>query len=41
LATAQIGSGTIGMDNERGKSGLEGAFSKFYLVQMAQDTNKE
>ena len=29
LATAQIGSGTIGMDDERGKGGLEGAFSKF------------
>lgn len=29
LATAQIGSGTIGMDNEIGKSGLEGAFSKY------------
>lgn len=29
LATTQIGAGTIGMDNEIGKSGLEGAFSKF------------
>ena len=29
LATSQIGSGTIGMDNEIGKSGLEGAFSKY------------
>ena len=29
LATAQIGAGTIGMDNEIGKSGLEGAFSKY------------
>ena len=29
MATAQIGSGTIGMDDERGKGGLEGAFSKF------------
>lgn len=29
LATSQIGSGTIGMDDERGKGGLEGAFSKF------------
>ena len=29
LATTQIGAGTIGMDNEMGKSGLEGAFSKF------------
>ena len=32
---------TIGMDDERGKGGLEGAFSKFYLEQMEQDTNKE
>ena len=29
LATTQIGAGTIGMDNAIGKSGLEGAFSKF------------
>jgi cell division protein FtsI (penicillin-binding protein 3) len=29
LATAEIGAGTIGMDDERGKSGLEGAFSKY------------
>lgn len=29
LATTQIGAGTIGMDDERGKSGLEAAFSKF------------
>lgn len=29
MATTQIGAGTIGMDNEAGKSGLEGAFSKF------------
>ena len=29
MATAQIGAGTIGMDNEIGKSGLEGAFSKY------------
>ncbi len=29
LATTQIGAGTIGMDNEIAKSGLEGAFSKF------------
>lgn len=29
LATSQIGAGTIGMDNEIGKSGLEGAFSKY------------
>ena len=29
LATSQLGSGTIGMDNEIGKSGLEGAFSKY------------
>ncbi len=29
LATAEIGSGTIGMDDERGKSGLEAAFSKY------------
>lgn len=29
LATAQIGTGTVGMDNEIGKSGLEGAFSKY------------
>lgn len=29
MATAQIGTGTIGMDNEIGKSGLEGAFSKY------------
>jgi len=29
LATTQIGAGTIGADNENGKSGLEGAFSKY------------
>ncbi|MGA9212084.1 penicillin-binding transpeptidase domain-containing protein [Kaistella sp.] len=29
LATTQIGAGTIGMDNNISKSGLEGAFSKF------------
>lgn len=29
LATTQIGAGTIGMDNEVAKSGLEGAFSKY------------
>ena len=29
LATTQIGAGTIGMDNNNGKSGLEGAFSKY------------
>ena len=29
LATTQIGAGTIGMDNEIAKSGLEGAFTKF------------
>lgn len=29
LATTEIGAGTIGMDDERGKSGLEAAFSKF------------
>lgn len=29
LATTQIGAGTIGMDNEMAKSGLEGAFSKY------------
>ena len=29
LATTQIGAGTIGMDNEISKSGLEGAFSKY------------
>lgn len=29
LATTQIGAGTIGMDNEIAKSGLEGAFSKY------------
>lgn len=29
LATSEIGAGTIGMDDERGKSGLEGAFSKY------------
>ncbi|TXF75970.1 penicillin-binding transpeptidase domain-containing protein [Chryseobacterium sp.] len=29
LATTEIGSGTIGMDNEQYKSGLEGAFSKY------------
>lgn len=29
LATTQIGSGTIGMDNGKYKSGLEGAFSKY------------
>ncbi|MDN3608048.1 penicillin-binding transpeptidase domain-containing protein [Kaistella yonginensis] len=29
LATTQIGAGTIGMDNQIGKSGLEGAFSKY------------
>lgn len=29
LATTQIGAGTIGMDNGIGKSGLEGAFSKY------------
>ena len=29
LATTEIGSGTIGMDDHRGKSGLEAAFSKY------------
>lgn len=29
LATTQIGAGTIGIDDERGKSGFEGAFSKY------------
>lgn len=29
LATTQIGSGTIGIDNGKYKSGLEGAFSKY------------
>ena len=29
IATAQIGSGTIGMDRDGAKSGFEGAFSKF------------
>ncbi len=29
LATTEIGAGTIGMDDERGKSGLEAAFSKY------------
>ena len=29
LATTQIGAGTIGMDNEVAKSGLEGAFTKY------------
>lgn len=29
LATSEIGVGTIGMDDERGKSGLEAAFSKY------------
>lgn len=29
LATNQIGRGTIGIDDERGKSGFEGAFSKY------------
>lgn len=29
LATSEIGAGTIGMDDERGSSGLEAAFSKF------------
>ena len=29
LATTQIGAGTIGMDDERGRSGLEAAFSKY------------
>lgn len=29
LATTQIGAGTIGSDNENGKAGLEGAFSKY------------
>lgn len=29
LATSEIGEGTIGMDNAVGKSGLEGAFSKY------------
>lgn len=29
LATTQIGAGTIGADNENGRSGLEGAFSKY------------
>ncbi|WP_161531117.1 penicillin-binding protein [Riemerella anatipestifer] len=29
LATAKIGSGTIGMDNDAYKSGLEGAFSEY------------
>ena len=29
LATNQIGAGTIGIDDERGKSGFEGAFSQY------------
>lgn len=29
LATTEIGAGTIGIDDERGKGGLEGAFSKY------------
>lgn len=29
LATSEIGAGTIGMDDHRGKSGLEAAFSKY------------
>lgn len=29
LATTEIGAGTIGMDDQRGKSGLEAAFSKY------------
>lgn len=29
LATVEIGAGTIGLDDHRGKSGLEGAFSKY------------
>lgn len=29
LATSEIGAGTIGMDDARGKSGLEAAFSKY------------
>lgn len=29
LATAEIGAGTIGMDDHRGKAGLEAAFSKY------------
>lgn len=29
LATTEIGAGTIGMDDHRGKSGLESAFSKY------------
>ena len=29
LATTEIGAGTIGMDDERGRSGLEAAFSKY------------
>lgn len=29
LATTEIGAGTIGMDDERGKAGLEAAFSKY------------
>ena len=29
LATTEIGAGTIGMDDHRGKSGLEAAFSKY------------
>lgn len=29
LSTTEIGAGTIGMDDERGKSGLEAAFSKY------------
>lgn len=29
LATSEIGAGTIGMDDERGQSGLEAAFSKY------------
>ncbi|MDR2207346.1 MAG: peptidoglycan glycosyltransferase [Flavobacteriaceae bacterium] len=29
LSTSEIGAGTVGIDDERGKSGLEGAFSKY------------
>ena len=33
LATTEIGAGTIGMDDHRGKSGLEAAFSKYLKGQ--------
>lgn len=33
LATSEIGVGTIGMDDHRGKSGLEAAFSKYLTGQ--------